>query len=147
MEYFYGAAAPALIEYLNLVCDTAEKENIHVGYNDHPTHGFLREELLDQYDALFDRAAEAVKGDPLRLWRVEKNRLSIRYVRLKRATVLRGEYDPEAINQFFSDWRAYNLSRLEEWANIETSHRAFVEGKWHGVKYFEHWTGEEQELF
>ena len=147
MEYFYGDAAPSLMEYLDLVCDTAEKENIHVGFNDAPTHGFLREELLDQYDKLFDRAAEAVKGDPLRLWRVEKNRLSIRYVRLKRASMLQDKNDPEAINQFFSDWRAYNLSRIEEWANIETSHRAFVDGMWQGVQYFEHWTGEEPEWF
>ena len=147
MEYFYGDAAPYLMQYLDMVCDVADKENIHVGFNDSPVHGFLREELLDQYDALFDQAAEAVKGDPLRLWRVEKNRLSIRYVRIKRASMLRGEYDPEVINQFFSDWRAYNLSRLDEWANIETSHRAFIEGKWRGVEYFEHWTGEEQELF
>ena len=147
MEYFYGDAAPLLMEYLDLVCDTAEKENIHVGFNDAPTHGFLREELLDQYDKLFDRAAETVKGDPLRLWRVEKNRLSIRYVRLKRASMLYGKNDPEEINQFFSDWRAYNLSRMEEWANIETSHRAFVDGMWQGVQYFEHWTGEEPEWF
>ena len=147
MEYFYGDAAPFLMEYLDLICDTVEKENIHVGFNDNPVHAFLREELLDQYDALFDRAAEAVRGDPLRLWRVEKNRLSIRWVRIKRASMLRGEYDPEVINQFFSDWRAYNLSRLDEWANIETSHRAFLEGKWRGVEFFDHWTGEEQELF
>lgn len=72
---------------------------------------------------------------------------SFKYVRLKRATMLRGEYDPEAINRFFSDWRAYNLSRLDEWANIETSHRAFVEGKWRGVEYFEHRTGEKKEYF
>lgn len=147
MEYFYGDAAPALMEYLDLVCDTAEKENIHVGFNDAPVHGFLREELLDQYDKLYDRAAEAVKGDPIRLWRVEKNRLSIRYVRIKRASMLYGQHDPETINQFFADWRAYGLSRLEEWANIETSHRALVEGRWQGVGYFAHWTGEEQELF
>ena len=147
MEYFYGDAAPALMEYLDLVCDTVEKENIHVGFNDAPVHGFLREELLDQYDKLFDRAAEAVKGDPIRLWRVEKNRLSILYVRIKRASMLYGQHDPETINQFVSDWRAYGLSRLEEWANIETSHRALVEGRWQGVGYFAHWTGEEQELF
>ena len=80
-------------------------------------------------------------------WRVEKNRLSIRYVRIKRASMLYGQYDPETINQFFADWRAFGLSRLEEWANIETSHRALMEGKWQGVEYFAHWTGEEQELF
>ena len=147
MEYYYGAAAPALDEYLNLLCDTVEKENIHVGFNDNPVHGFLREELLDRYDALFDRAAAAVAGDPLRLWRVEKNRLSIRWVRLKRKTMLRGEYDAEEINQFFADWRAYNLSRIDEWCNFETTHRALLDGKWRGTEYWEHWTSEEPEIF
>jgi len=146
MEYFYGDAAPMLEEYLDLICDTVEKENIHVGFNDNPTHAFLREELLDRYDALFDRAADAVRGDPLRLWRVEKNRLSIRWVRLKRATMLRGEYDPEQINRFFTDWRAYNLSRIDEWCNHETTHRALLDGLWRGTEYFDHWTGEEPEI-
>lgn len=147
MEYYYGEAAPALTEYLDLLCDTVEKENIHVGFNDAPTHAFLREELLDRYDELFDRAAEAVKGDPIRLWRVEKNRLSIRYVRLKRESMLFGKYDSEAINKFFADWRAFGLSRLDEWVNIETSHRAFIEGKWRGTEFLEHWSHEEREYF
>ena len=146
MDYFYGDAAPALKEYLNLLCDTVEKQNIHVGFNDNPTHAFLSEEMLERYDALFNRAADAVKGDPLRLWRVEKNRLSIRWVRLKRATMLHGEYDPEEINRFFTDWRAFNLSRIDEWCNHETTHRALLDGLWRGTEYFEHWTGEEAEL-
>lgn len=146
MEYFYGDAAPILNEYLDLICDTVEKENIHVGFNDKPIHAFLREELLDRYDELFDRAAEAVKGDPLRLWRVEKNRLSIRWVKLKRATMLRNEYDPEEINRFFTDWRAYNLSRIDEWCNYETTYRALLDGHWRGIHYFEHWSTGEPEV-
>ena len=146
MEYYYGAAAPHLDEYLNLLCDTVEKENIHVGFNDKPLHAFLREELLDRYDALFDKAAAAVAGDPLRLWRVEKNRLSIRWVRLKRKTMLRGEYDVEEINRFFGDWRAFGLSRIDEWCNLETTHKALLDGKWRGIEYFAHWTGEEPEI-
>ncbi len=147
MEYYYGAAAPALNAYLELLCDTADSENIHVGFNDQPVHGFLREELLDRYDVLFDKAASAVAGDPLRLWRVEKNRLSIRWVRLKRKAMLWGKYDPVEINRFFTDWRAYNMSRIDEWCNVETTHRALLDGLWRGTEYFEHWTAEEQELF
>lgn len=145
MEYYYGPAAPALDAYLNLLCDKVEQDDIHVGFNDSPTKPFLDEAMLDRYDALFDEAAAAVAGDPLRLWRVEKARLSIRWVRLKRATMLRGEYDPETINRFFADWRAFNMSRIDEWCNIETTHRALLEGKWRGVVYFDHWTNEEPE--
>ncbi|MBO7405542.1 MAG: DUF4838 domain-containing protein, partial [Clostridia bacterium] len=92
MEYYYGAAAPALDDYLNLLCDTAEA-NDHVGFNDNPLHRFLEEDMLEEYFALFDRAAEAVRGDPARLMRVDKARLSIRWVALKRKTMLRGEFD------------------------------------------------------
>ena len=145
MEYFYGPAAPYLDEYLNLLCDTCEARGDHVGFNDNPLHGFLEEDMLDKYDALFDQAAEAVRGDPLRLWRVEKNRLSIRWVRLKRAAMLRGELDPETINRFFADWKAFGLSRVDEWCNIETTHRALLEGKWRGTEFFEHWINEEPE--
>ena len=147
MEYYYGAAAPYLAEYLDMICDVCEREDIHVGFNDPLEDAYLREELLDRYDKLFDKAAAAVSGDAMRLWRVEKARLSIRWVRLKRASMLRGEYDPEAINTFFSDWRAYDLSRIDEWCNLETTHRAFLDGLWRGTEYFEHWTGEEPEIF
>lgn len=146
MEYYYGAAAPYLIEYLDLLCDVAERENIHVGFNDKPIAAFLREELLDRYDALFAKALEAVQGDPIRLWRVEKNRLSIRWVRLKRATMLNGEYDGEELNRFFTDWRAFNLSRIDECCNYETTYRAMLDGFWRGIEYFGHWIGEEPEV-
>ncbi|MBQ4351558.1 MAG: DUF4838 domain-containing protein [Clostridia bacterium] len=145
MEYYYGAAAPILDEYLNLLCDTAEKYD-HVGFNDNPLHRYLEEDMLEKYFALFDRAAEAVRGDPARLMRVDKARLSIRWVALKRKTMLRKEYDPEEINQFFADWKTHGLSRIDEWCNVETTHRALLEGKWRGVEYFDHWTGEEPEL-
>lgn len=144
MEYYYGDAAPILDEYLNLVCDTAEAHD-HVGFNDKPLHAFLDEAMLDRYDALFARAIEAVQGDPLRLWRVEKNRLSVRYVRLKRAT-MRGEFDAQAINRFFADWRAFGLSRIDEWCNLETTHRAMLDGNWRGLAYFEHWLDEDPEV-
>ena len=145
MEYYYGAAAEALNTYLDLLCDTVEELDIHVGFNDNPKKAFLAEEMLDKYDALFDKAAAAVAGDPLRLWRVEKNRLAIRWIRLKRAVMLRNERDSEAINRFFADWRAFNLSRIDEWCNLETTHRALLDGHWRGVDYFDHWTDEDKE--
>ena len=145
MEYYYGEAAPALNEYLDLLCDTAEKYD-HVGFNDNPLHRFLEEDMLEKYFALFDRAELAVVSDPLRRLRVQKARLSIRWVALKRRTMLRGEFDPAEINGFFTDWKSFGLSRIDEWCNVETTHRALLESKWRGVEYFDHWTGEEPEL-
>ena len=60
--------------------------------------------------------------------------------------MLREEYDPEEINRFFSDWRAYNLSRIDECCNYETTHRALLDGMWRGIQYFGHWIGEEPEV-
>ncbi len=147
LEYYYGPAADDLDAYLNRLCDVVEEENIHVGFNDDPIAPFLREELLDEYEAFFDRAAAKVQNDPLRLWRVEKNRLSIRWVRLKRKTMLRNEFDAAEIEKFFADWRAFGLSGINEWCNIETTHRAMLEQKWCGTEFWEHWNMEEEELF
>ncbi|MCR5264842.1 MAG: DUF4838 domain-containing protein [Clostridiales bacterium] len=145
MEYYYGEAAPALNEYLDLLCSTAARYD-HVGFNDNPLHRFLEEDMLEKYGALFDKAELAVAADPRRRLRVQKARLSIRWVALKRKTMLRGEFDPAEINDFFTDWKSFGLSRIDEWCNVETTHRALLEGKWRGVEYFDHWTGEEREL-
>lgn len=147
IDFYYGDAAEYIKEYLNLLCDTCEKNNDHIGFNDRLTHSYMSEEMLDKYDTVFDKAAEAVKGDAVRLWRIEKNRLSIRYTRLKRDIMLNGHYDAEAINRFHEDWRNFGLSRYDEWSSVETSHRAMIEGKWRGVEYFAHHWDEEWEYY
>ena len=144
-DYFYGAAAPYIREYINLLCDTAEKENIHIGYNDLTNGPLYRAEVLEPLDSLMEQAEKAVAGDPLRLWRVGKARLSIRYVRMKNRAMLEDVYDPDEINGFFSDWQAYGLTRLEEWVSRETTHKALLRGMWRGTDFYSHWTGEGDE--
>ena len=97
-------------------------------------------------DSIMDEAEEAVRGDALRLWRVGKARLSVRWVRLKHKSMLEGKLDPAELNKFFTDWRAYGLSRIEEWVGAEYSHRALLKNKWQGVNFLEHWSmgGEEE---
>lgn len=144
-DYFYGAAAPYIRDYITLLCDTAEKENIHIGYNDLTNGPLYRAEVLEQLDNLMEQAEKAVAGDPLRLWRVGKARLSIRYVRMKNRAMLEDVYDPDEINRFFSDWQAYGLTRLEEWVSRETTHKALLRGMWRGTDFYSHWTGEGDE--
>ena len=146
MEFMYGAAAPFLIKYLELICEKVEREQIHIHYDDNLEAAYFDEEMLDKYDALFAQALDAVKGDALRLWRVEKARLSIRWVRLKRKAMFGNEYDPQEIEDFTRDWRAFGMTRIDEWYNLETTHRALIDGHWRARVYFDHWTGEEPEI-
>ena len=119
--------------------DTAIPFSWHHWPTDSP---LFREEILDRLDAYMDQAERAVAGDPLRLWRVGKARLSVRWVRLKNRTQLQKEFDPEAINRFFADWQAYGLTRIDEWVSRETTHKALLRGLWRGTEFYSHWSGE-----
>ncbi|MBR6502043.1 MAG: DUF4838 domain-containing protein [Clostridia bacterium] len=139
MEYFYGAAAEYLDEYLNMLCDFVEKENYHMYIQDTKRPDYLSDELLAKYNELFDKAQNAVAGDGVRLMRVERARLSIRFADIFWNEVLSGNYDAQKINQFFTDLRAHNISRIDEWSNIERTYRAWMDGKERGIVYTIPW--------
>lgn len=135
MEYYYGAAAPYLDEYLNMLCDFVERENYHMYIQDTKRPPYLSNELLEKYNTLFDKAEAAVAGDGVRLTRVQKARLSIRFADVFWNEILNGNYNADKINTFFTDLRAHNISRLDEWSNIERTYRAWMDGKERGVYY------------
>ena len=145
-EYYYGAAGKYIRQYITLLCDTARSEGDHVGFNDKPIHNFLDEKYLDQYESLFNQAKEAVRDDVIRLWRVEKAALSIRYVRLMRGFLLKNELPGEELNSFFADWESFGLSRMEEWCSRDTTRRALLRGESVGAMLYDHWTEEGPEV-
>ena len=135
MDYYYGAAGKYLDEYLNIICDFVERENYHLYIQDIHRPDYLSDELLEKYNALFDKAEAAVSGDGVLLSRVQKARLSIRFVDIFWNEILSGNYNAEKINTFFIDLRAHNISRLDEWSNIERTYRAWMDGVARGVFY------------
>ena len=139
MEYYYGAAASYLDEYLNMMCDFVERENYHLYIQDTKRPPYLSNELLEKYNALFDKAEAAVWGDGVRLMRVERARLSIRFADVYWNEILNGNYNADKINAFFTDLRAHNISRLDEWSNIERTYRAWMDGKERGIVYTIPW--------
>lgn len=139
MEYYYGDAAPHLDQYLNMLCDFVERENYHLYIQDTKRPPYLYDECLEKYNALFDKAEAAVSGDGIRLARVQKARLSIRFADIFWNEVLGGNYNAQKINDFFTDLRAYNISRLDEWSNIERTYRAWMDGKERGIVYTIPW--------
>ncbi len=141
-DFYYGTAGVYIREYIKTLTDKAERDNIHVGFNDQPVHGFLAEDMLDIYDEIFDRAEEAVKSDALSYYRVKKARLSIRWVRIKRKAMLQNVRDAAEISAFFSDWQAFGLTRIDEWVSPQTTCRALLDNKWRGTDYYSHWSDE-----
>lgn len=141
-DFYYGAAGPYIREYIKVHTDKVVKDNIHVGFNDQCDRPDLSDEMLDIYDAILAKAAKAVEGDPIRAMRVNKAQLATRWVRMKNNAMHKGIHNPEEINQFFEDWRAHGMTRIDEWVSAETTHRALIENVWRGTEYYHHWTEE-----
>lgn len=144
-DAYYGAAAPMIRAYIDLICDKAAKDNIHVGFNDEPSDLLFSDGMLDEMTALLERAKEAVRDDAVRLFRVDRVLLSPRYVRIRR-DIKCGRLDMEAIQAFYADWRAHRMTRMEEWFSPESSLRSMLDFKPRSVDYFAHWTDESPEV-
>lgn len=83
---YYGAAAPFIREYLNLIHESVQDDpDLHVRIYTHPRQ-YVKPEVIEQSKALFDRAEAAVADDATLLHRVEVARLPIIYAEITLAT-------------------------------------------------------------
>lgn len=86
VDGYYGQGGAAIGKYLRMTHEAVKKENLHFRIYDAPDRvGYLRRDLVDAAEALFEQAEQAVSGNPEQLARVQKARLSIDYVRLYNA--------------------------------------------------------------
>ncbi|MFQ6132115.1 MAG: DUF4838 domain-containing protein [Armatimonadota bacterium] len=77
---YYGAAAPYVREYIDLVHESAQSiPDMHVRIYSPPSVGYLTPEVLERSQELFDRAEAAVREDPTLLHRVQVARLPLIY--------------------------------------------------------------------
>lgn len=146
LDFYYGAAAPFVRQYMEAVCKKCEDDSIHVGFNDPPVKDFVSEKMLTKYEAILAKAEKAVRDNALYRLRVNRIQLCPRYLRLKRKAMLEGKTDTAELNSFFTDWRALGYTRIHEWVSAETAHRAFLLGKWRGEQLYRHWAEEGPEI-
>ncbi len=87
LEGYYGAAAPDVKEYINLVHDNNESgKGVKMSIFGKPVddkEGFLSEALLARYNTIFDRAMKKVEKTPETWVRVKSARLPVYYATLE----------------------------------------------------------------
>ncbi|MEA1951061.1 MAG: DUF4838 domain-containing protein [Planctomycetota bacterium] len=81
LEGYYGLAAEPIGDYIAMLHDKVEKENIHIHLYTNPAQGYLPDAVLEKADALFDKAEAAVKDNPVLLERVRVARMPLGYAR------------------------------------------------------------------
>ncbi|MCG8308734.1 MAG: DUF4838 domain-containing protein [Cytophagales bacterium] len=131
---YYGAAGKYVRKYIDLMHDTMEQTGAKLSIFGRPwdnRNTFLTEEMIDEYYAVLDNAAEVVKDDPELLFRVKTVRMQIDYAVLdiakKEVTGQRGALEkkgekitpkPEIEKLLYEVTRICNLNgvtRVHEW--------------------------------
>jgi hypothetical protein len=85
LDRYYGKAAPYLYRYVKVMEGALIGSGQRLWIYDSPVshkHGMLKSELMRRYNALFDAAEAAVKGDSVFLARVQRSRLPLQYSEL-----------------------------------------------------------------
>ncbi len=89
LDGYYGAAAPFLIKYLNVIHDAGERSGVYLRCFMNDTSSYLSLEDLNQATRLFAQAEAAVADDPQLARRVRRERLPLDHVWLRRYHALR----------------------------------------------------------
>jgi hypothetical protein len=85
LDGVYGAAAPPIRAYIDLLHDRVETENIHMDIWIGPEHPVLDDAILAQADGLWTDAERAVAREPELLERVKVARLPVDFAIIERA--------------------------------------------------------------
>lgn len=87
MTDFYGAAAPYLMEYIKMQEGAVIASGVSLLFQgESPVrhkNGYLKPALMKRYYELFDKAAEAVKNDPVKSKYVKRDRMGLQYAELE----------------------------------------------------------------
>lgn len=82
LEGYYGAAAPYIREYLDMLHRKVKDEDIHMHLYTNPGQGYLSDDIVAKAGALFDSAEASVASDPELLERVRVARMPLTYARI-----------------------------------------------------------------
>lgn len=140
---FYGAGAPYLSTYLKEMTDALQKSGQSLRIFGNPIEAatsYLKPELLDRYEQLFDQAEQATKGDAAVHERVRIARLPLQFAIFEQAkknyTGPRGIFEKindrweartairQEIDDFIDLCNRQGVTRLKEWSTPPEEYRS-----------------------
>jgi hypothetical protein len=131
LQGYYGAAAPYLAQYLDLMNAPAKDPNFRRGLGN-PEPDYLSHEAIDQAQKLFDQAELAVRNEATRLRRVKRDRLAIDLTRVMR-------YDFAAAKKRLNDDRAVESeyeALARKWVSAANAFGVKQSGEVQGIESF-----------
>ncbi len=78
---YYGAAWGPIYDWIHLLQDKVDKDNIHMHLYTNPAQGYLPEDVVVTGEALFAEATQMVADDPVLLDRVQVAAMPLAYAR------------------------------------------------------------------
>lgn len=123
LKYYYRDAAPYIRQYIDLMHDelevSGEKLGIFMNPEDYCEKGFLRDELMVRYEALFAQAMEAVSGQSEILQRVKVAHMPLTYA-LFNIAKKRGTAESRCFELVDGKWRVRPeiIQRLDEFVTL-----------------------------
>jgi hypothetical protein len=82
LQGYYGPAWEPIWQYIVMLHDKVENEDIHMHLYTNPAQGYLSDDIVDRAMELFDQAEAAVKDNPELLERVRVTRMPLTYARM-----------------------------------------------------------------
>ncbi len=82
LQGYYGPAAPSIWQYITLLHEKVEKDNIHMHLYTNPAQGYLTDEVMAKAETFFDQAESQVQDDADLLERVKVARMPLQYAAL-----------------------------------------------------------------
>ncbi|NLF30758.1 MAG: DUF4838 domain-containing protein [Planctomycetes bacterium] len=98
LEGYYGPAAPAIAEYIDLMHRYGREHNYHLGRVTRMNAPFLQPDMIAQAEAILRKADAAAAGDPALQRRVRQAHMPIWYVLAKRGPLSRTWKATEQVN-------------------------------------------------
>ncbi|MBC8232633.1 DUF4838 domain-containing protein [bacterium] len=82
LQGYYGPAWEPIWQYIVMLHDKVEGENIHIHLYTNPAQGYLPDDIIGRATKFFDQAEDAVGDNPELLERVRVARMPLTYARL-----------------------------------------------------------------